>query len=256
MKKVQVFILILALYFSAFGGSMEWFEGSMEWYEGKHYLAQAIMEGKIILIYFSSENDDDCKRVENEFFNTEEYGDYVKIHYIPVLAKQNTGSCSELFEKFKIKKTPVILIQDLTGKEYIRINDYTSQEELFESIKSAVETLGTYHSLKVRLDKKPDDFETMLKLAELCHFTPRWSKSAELFKTIINNPERTKSLETKSRLNDKIYNVYERALFCLGLIQISKGKNPEGLNRFIKEFPSSSMAEKAKGIILRYSKKE
>ena len=248
MKKNLVFILILSLYISAFTGNIEWFKG-------KHYLAQAIMDGKIILIYFSSENDEDCKKIEKEFFNNEKYSDYVKIHCLPVLAKQNSGSRSELFQKFKIEKTPAILIEDLTGKEHMRIYDYTTPEELFEKIKSAVEILGTFHSLKNRLDKTPDDFETMLKLGELCHFTPRWSKSVELFKTIINNPEHTKSLKTKSRVNDKIYNVYERALFCLGLIQISKVKNPESLKRFITEFPSSSMAEKAKEVTSRYSKR-
>jgi tetratricopeptide (TPR) repeat protein len=149
-----------------------------------------------------------------------------------------------IFEKFKVRATPTIIVTDATGSEVDWILGYDPPPDNFlAKLKNILAGVDTYRALSQEYAQDPNNLEVVFKLAR--KYGDRYdeanqAKSLELFRKVVAlDPEgKAGTYYSESRKISVPYTQY--AEYRVGLQAVESDKpDPAPLRAFIVKYPDS-----------------
>jgi tetratricopeptide (TPR) repeat protein len=152
-----------------------------------------------------------------------------------------------IFDKFKIRATPTVMMLEPDGSELDWIVGYDPPAEDYQAgVDKAFKGIDTYKSLAAQNAKNHQDIAVLFKLAKKWDDRYDQEKAADLYKGVLAlDPNGTKGTTEYGRNKEKV-SYTEYAEFNIGESAISKRPpDPAPLRAFVKKYPEGTIVKDA-----------
>jgi tetratricopeptide (TPR) repeat protein len=152
-----------------------------------------------------------------------------------------------IFDKFKIRATPTVMMLEPDGSELDWIVGYDPPAEDYQAgVDKAFKGIDTYKSLAAQNAKNPQDIAVLFKLAQKWDDRYDQEKAADLYKQVLAlDPNGTKGTTEYGRNKEKV-SYTEYAEFNIGESAMSKRPpDPAPLRAFVKKYPDGTIVKDA-----------
>jgi tetratricopeptide (TPR) repeat protein len=176
----------------------------------------------------------------------------LKSNFILYLATRGEKSGDEIFNKFKIRATPTVMVVDSDGSEIDWLVGYgPPPDKYLESLEKTVKGIDTFKSLSGRYAKEPKNVEVVFKLASKYDRRYDQEKALQLYKEVLAIDPEGKMGTTDYGKEKVTYTEY--AEYSIGALSVFSGKmDPEPLKAFIGKYPEGKMLKAAYGQLSYY----
>lgn len=188
--------------------------------------------------------------LDQQYFANNTYKSYLSENFIVFHAVRDEAEGDKLYDLYSIRATPTVLILTAEGEEIDRIVGFGDAESFHENLLASSGGENTYRKLLERFTADPGDLLTGFKLArkyERMYNPEKTELAVGIYKSIIDSPEKAKSLTAEYGEEDKPVSLYEYAWYGYGTASMSadRGAKPEALILFLEKFPASILATDA-----------
>jgi ribosomal 50S subunit-associated protein YjgA (DUF615 family) len=192
-----------------------------------------------------------------QFFTAESYAHYLNENFICLLAMRSEAAdddnnpATALFERYRVRGTPTVLIAQADGFEIDRVIGYEPPAEDFKiKMEEAYRRDDTYLNLMRRSEREPDNVEVNARLARKHQARYYYAALAQCREKILAQPDKARSILLPFGAGGAEVSAYEYAEFTRVF------DAPKAVSAFLKKYPQSVMKSSALAALQRFSYQE
>ncbi len=184
--------------------------------------------------------------LDQQFFNNSEFAEYLSSTFVLVHADSTEDLGKTLFEKFKIRGTPAVLVLNDQGEEIDRLVGYGPPAAEYRTRLEQAYT-GEYTLLALRraFAENPEDLATVARLARKHKGNYSYDDMAPFVRTLVQRADETAALTLPLGDNHEEINALEFARF------MQLYEKPERIPETLADYPESSLRGTAFDLLRR-----
>jgi len=192
-----------------------------------------------------------------QFFTAESYTPYLNEKFICLLAMRSEAGddddnpATALFERYRVRGTPTVLIAQADGSEIDRVIGYGPPAEVYKTkLEEDYRSDDTYLNLMRQSEKEPGNVEVSARLARKHQARYGYAEMAQCREKILAQPDKAKAILLPFGAGDAEVSAYEYAEFTRVFDE------PKAVSAFLKKYPQSVMKPSALAALQRFSSQE
>ena len=199
--------------------------------------------------------------LDQQYFGASQYLPYLNKHFILVRAVNDEEAGEKLYEQYKVRGTPTVLIAKPDGSEIDRVVGFGDADRFQEDLDEAFQGENNFINLLAKNKKNSDDLLTAFLLAR--KYDSRYDnemseKAVDLYERVLKKADEAKTIAVPPSVSKEEVSLYEHAKFDLAQAKWymnlvnARERQPIELIEFTKEFPKSPLMKQAYGALFNY----
>ena len=191
--------------------------------------------------------------LDQQYFGTSQYLPYLNKHFILVHAVNGEEAGEKLYDLYKVRATPTVLIANSNGSEIDRVVGFGDPDRFQENLDEAFQGENNFIHLLAKNKKNQDNLLTAFLLAR--KYDSRYDdemseKAVDLYERVLKKADEAKTIAVPPSVSKEEVSLYEYAKYNLAAtkqyMNISdRNRKPVELLEFVDEFPKSTLTKRA-----------